>query len=141
MAARVVALAAGALGATQEQWNGPADTQKCDAVKWDAKWTSWTDDFAPGERAITMYSESYTCGGVDCDVVGAFAPKYSFSCATKGQGATEALDPVVKYTMIGGTSEFHSEKPCRFLDEKVGPAPEPLVALDEDGNEVAFSYW
>ena len=103
------------LGEEKEQWNGPANTPRCTN-----KLKSWTEDFAAGERAITMSSRSYVCDGNDCDVVGAFSPKYSFMCATKGAkgaGSTLALDPVVDYTMIGVTSEFHSGKPCKFLAE------------------------
>ena len=105
---RLLALLAVASAEPKEQWNGPAGAPKCID-----KWQKWTDGFAAGERAITMFSQSYVCDGNDCDVVGAYSPKYSFACATKGpdgQGSTLALDPVAQYTMIGATSEFHSQK-------------------------------
>ena len=60
-----------------------------------------------------MFSQSYVCDGNEPDVVGAYSPKYSFACATKGpgrQGSTLALDPVAQYTMIGATSDSHSQK-------------------------------
>ena len=125
---RLLALLAVASAEPKEQWNGPAGAPKCVD-----KWQKWTDGFAAGERAITMFSQSYVCDGNDCDVVGAYSPKYSFACATKGpdgQGSTLALDPVAQYTMIGATSEFHSQKPCKFLEEQVGPPPGPLQPVD-----------
>ena len=76
---RLLALLAVASAEPKEQWNGPAGTPKCVD-----KWQKWTDGFAAGERAITMFSQSYVCDGNDCDVVGAYSPKYSFACATKG---------------------------------------------------------
>lgn len=124
----LLALLAVACAVPSEQWNGPANTPKCEN-----KWQRWTDSFAAGERAITMFSESYVCDGNDCEVVGLFSPKYSFACATKGpagKGSTLALDPVAKYTMIGTGSEFHSLKPCKFLEEKVGPPPGSLHPVD-----------
>ena len=117
-----------AIGEPGEQWNGPASTPRCTD-----KWQRWTDDFAAGERAIRMYSQSYVCDGNDCDVVGAFSPKYAFQCATKGPGGAGsnlALDPVAQYTMIGVTAEFHSAKPCRFLSE-LGAPVEEARRLDE----------
>ena len=124
----LLTLLAVACAEPSEQWNGPVGALKCTD-----KWKRWTDGFAAGERAITMYSQSYVCDGNDCDVVGAFSPKYSFACATKGpagKGSTLALDPVAQYTMIGVTSEFHSQKPCKFLEEQVGPPPGRLKPVD-----------
>ena len=74
-----ITLLTAALGESGEQWNGPTNTPSCTD-----KWKSWTDDFAANERAIYMFSQSYICNGNDCDVSGAFSPKYAFMCATKG---------------------------------------------------------
>ena len=76
---RLLALLGVASAEPKEQWNGPAGAPKCID-----KWQKCTDGLAAGERAITMFSQSYVCDGNDCDVVGAYSPKYSFACATKG---------------------------------------------------------
>ena len=81
LGSRLLALLAVASAEPKEQWNDPAGAPKCVD-----KWQKWTDGFAAGERAITMFSQSYVCDGNDCDVVGAYSPKYSFACATKGPG-------------------------------------------------------
>lgn len=112
-------LLAAALGEPGEQWNGPEGSPRCDSEVKYKIWDSWTNDFAANERAIYMQSESYICEGRDCSVDGAFSPMYGFMCATKGPGgagSNVALDPVAHYTMSAMTSQFSSQKPCKFLD-------------------------
>ena len=125
------------LSVAQEQWNGPAGTPRCGDI-----YTDWVENFAAGERAFFMESCSYVCDGNDCDVVGGFDPKYCFSCAVKGpggRGTSTVLDPYVSYHMIGATSEFHSGKPCRFL-EKIGYADNGRAAPEPDMRRLQSEY-
>ena len=109
-------LLAAALGEPGEQWNGPEGSSLRLEVKYKI-WDSWTGDFAANEHAIYMQSNG-TFVKEDCGVDG---PSHHVWIHVRhkgpgGAGSNAALDPVAHYTMSAMTSQFSSQKPCKFLD-------------------------
>jgi hypothetical protein len=120
-----------ALGAiTGEQWNGPADAPVCTDLL-----GKWENDFAAGERAFIMQSQSYTCQESSCmpgATMGDFEAKFASNCMVKASGgrqSTAIQDPVPQATGMGMNVEFHAQKPCKALgllglgEDKARPAP------------------
>ena len=91
------------LGLTKEQWNGPSDAERCGDLL-----ATWRDNFDAGERAFFLQSQSFICGGVDCDEDGGFDAKYKWKCAAKGAGGVGSLDIADPY--VGLTVTSHQEK-------------------------------
>ena len=120
-----------ALGAiTGEQWNGPADAPVCKDLL-----GKWKNDFAAGERAFVMQSQSYTCQESSCmpgSTMGDFEAKFASNCMVKASGgrqSTAMQDPVPQATGMGMNVEFHAQKPCKALgllglgEDNARPAP------------------
>ena len=141
-----IALAVATLGVTKEQWNGPPGTPRCEELS-ENLLESWKNDFAAGERAFALQSQSYICEGVDCDGDGGFFAKYAWKCAAKGNGgvgSADILSPYVEYVLHGPGPEFHSYKPCQFFEDLLEGLPDGVThnqtVASEDGSMCPIPY-
>ena len=85
-----IALALATLSVTREQWNGPPNTPRCEELS-ENLLDSWVNDFAAGERAFNLQSQSYICEGVDCDGDGGFSPSTRGSVPPRAMAASARL--------------------------------------------------